>query len=159
MDFAARQMRPWMPRRRVLCAVLALCLGIFAINHFVFWPVIIDGNSMSPSYRDGQPNYINKLAYWSRPPRRGDVVGVRIDRGEFMIKRIIGLPGDRIDFHRGTVIVNGKPLHEPYVQRPLIWWLDSVELGPDEYFIMGDNRTYSVLGAVAKNDIVGKAVF
>jgi len=125
----------------------------------VFWPVVIAGDSMAPNYRDGQPTYINKLAYLSHPPKRGDVVGVRMARNEYLIKRIIGMPGDHIEFYRGTVIVNGRPLHEPYVERPLLWWLDPVQLGPDEYFYMGDNRTYSMLGAVAKNDIVGKAVF
>lgn len=114
---------------------------------------------MAPNYRDGQHNYIFKLAYVTHSPERGDVVGVRLSGNEYLIKRIIGLPGDRIDFHRGTVIVNGKPLAEPYVERPLIWWLKSVQLGRDEYFVMGDNRTFSVLGSVAKNDIVGKALF
>jgi signal peptidase I len=138
---------------------LTLCLAAFAMHRWVFWPVVISGDSMAPNYRDAQRNYIYKLAYLSHAPQRGDVVGVRFAGSEYLIKRIIGLPGERIDFHRGTVVVNGKPLHEPYVEHPLIWWLSSVQLGPEEYFVMGDNRTYSVLGTVAKNNIVGKAVF
>jgi signal peptidase I len=157
--FAAEQARPWMPRRRALCVALLLCFVAFALHRWVFWPVVISGDSMAPNYRDSQRNYIYKLAYLSHPPQRGDVVGVRIKGSDYLIKRIIGLPGDKIDFYRGTVIVNGKALYEPYVERPLIWWLDSVQLGPDEYFVMGDNRTYSMLGTVAKNNIVGKAVF
>jgi signal peptidase I len=149
-------------RRRALFAAFGLCLAAYFLHQFVFWPIVISGDSMAPNYRDGQHNYIFKLAYFAHPPQRGDVVGLRVNDEtgtDYLIKRIIGLPGDKIEFYRGTVIVNGKPLKEPYVQRPLIWWLDSVQLGPDEYFFMGDNRTYSTLGAVAKNDIVGKAVF
>jgi signal peptidase I len=148
--------------RRALHFALLLCLAAFAVRHFVFWPVVISGNSMAPNYQDGQRNYIFKLAYLAHPPQRGDVVGLRTLGGageDFMIKRIIGLPGDRIEFYRGTVIVNGRALQEPYVQHALLWWLDPVQLGPNEYFIMGDNRRYSVLGAVARNDILGKAVF
>ena len=145
-------------RRSVWWTALFLCLISFAISRWVIWPVKVSGDSMVPNYQDGQPNFINKLAYLTREPQRGDVVGVRV-RGEFYIKRVIGLPGERIEFRRGTVIVNGRPLHEPYIERPLLWALPPVEVAPDHYFIMGDNRTQSMLGAVHRERIVGKAVF
>jgi signal peptidase I len=147
------------PRKNALGMGLLLCLGAYAITHWIFWPVVIAGDSMAPNYQDGQPNYINKLAYWLHPPQRGDVVGVEVGPDDYSIKRIIGTPGDRIEFRRGTVVVNGEPLVEPYVHRPLLWWLDPVQLGPNDYFVMGDNRTYSWLGPVTKNAILGKAVF
>jgi signal peptidase I len=146
------------PRRSVLYGAFFFCFAAFAVTRWILWPVVISGDSMVPNYQDGQPNYINKLAYWSHPPRRGDVVGVRAGN-DYLIKRIIGTPGDRLEFYRGTVIVNGKPLVEPYVHRPLLWWLKPVQLGPNDYFVMGDNRTSSTLFPVAKNAIVGKAVF
>jgi signal peptidase I len=148
-----------MPRRGVLYMAFLVCFAAYAVSRWVLWPVVISGDSMAPNYQDGQPNYINKLAYWSQPPQRGDVVGVRVGDEDYSIKRIIGMPGDRIEFRRGTVVVNGQPLQEPYVHRPLLWWLDPVQLGPNDYFVMGDNRTYSWLGPVAKDSIVGKAVF
>jgi signal peptidase I len=145
-------------RKPVLYLALGLCFIAFALFQWVFWPVVISGDSMVPSYHDGQPTYINKLAYLTHEPQRGDVVGVRVG-GDFYLKRIIGVPGDRILFQRGTVIVNGTPLVEPYVERPLLWWLRPVEVGPSDYFVMGDNRTSSALGTIAKRSIVGKAVF
>jgi signal peptidase I len=151
--------RPRWPRRQALYTALLICVGAFAFSRFVLWPVVIAGDSMAPNYHDGQPNYINRLAYVNRAPARGDVVGVRLTDDGLSIKRIIGLPGDRIEFHRGTVVVNGAPLIEPYVERPLIWWLDPVTLGPEQYFVMGDNRTYSMLGAVSRDAILGKAFF
>ena len=144
---------------RGLCAGLFLCLLFFAVTRWVLWPVKVSGDSMVPNYRDGQPNYINKLAYLSRGPQRGDVVGVRVRPGEYYLKRIVGLPGEKVEFHRGTVVVNGRALAEPYIEHPLLWALPSVQLGPDDYFIMGDNRPSSMLGQVSKNAIVGKAVF
>lgn len=146
-------------RRGVLLMALLLVTGAYAFSRCVLWPVVIAGDSMAPNYHDGQPTYINKLAYWSRPPQRGDVVGVRMGPNDYSIKRVIGTPGDRIEFRRGTVVVNGRALVEPYVQHPLLWWLDPVELGPNDYFVMGDNRTYSTLGPVHKENIVGRAVF
>jgi signal peptidase I len=146
-------------RRRVLCGSLLLCFASFAFSHWVLWPVKIAGDSMTPNYQDGQPNFINKLAYFSATPRRGDVVGVRIGPGEFLLKRVIGLPGETIEFYRGTIIVNGRPLAEPYIEKPLLWALPSVQLGPEDYFVMGDNRPVSMLGAIAKDHIVGKVLF
>lgn len=114
---------------------------------------------MTPTYDDGQPNYIYKLAYFSHAPRRGDVVGVRFKNNEVCIKRVVGLPGEKIEFRRGAILINGKPLVEPYPVKPLLWWVRTVQLGENEYFIMGDNRTTSMLWAVSKEQIIGKAIF
>jgi signal peptidase I len=146
-------------RRRVLGGALLFCVACFAISRWVLWPVRISGDSMIPTYEDGQPDYINKLAYWSEAPQRGDVVGVRMGRDDFYIKRIVGLPGERIEFKRERVIVNGRALVEPYAVRPLLWRLPPVQLRAGEYFVMGDNRTTSMLGAVTKDHIIGKALF
>ena len=145
-------------RKKVLYVGLSLCLASFALLNWVFWPVVISGDSMVPSYHDGQPTYINKLAYWSRPPQRGDVVGVKVG-GDFYIKRVIGVPGDKIEFKRGVVVLNGTPLVEPYVEHQLLWWLRPAFLGADDYFVMGDNRISSTLGPIKREKIVCKAVF
>jgi len=146
-------------RRGVLYAGLLLCLSCFGVSRWVFWPVKVSGDSMTPTYQDGQPNFINKLAYLAREPRRGDVVGVRVGSGDCYLKRVIGLPGEKLSFYRGTVLVNGQVLVEPYIEHPLLWILPPVQLGPDDYFVMGDNRTTSMLGAVARDSIIGKAMF
>ena len=146
-------------RREVLYLALALALLGYTCSRWVIMPVQVSGESMAPSYEDGQPNFINKLAYHSRHPQRGDVVGLSTGRGDLQLKRIIGLPGEKVEFRRGTVVVNGAALHEPYVLHDLLWWLPSVQLGPKDYFVMGDNRRVSVLGAVPENWIIGKAMF
>ena len=146
-------------RKRVLWSAFFFCFVIFGVSRWALWPVKISGDSMVPNYQDGQPNYINKLAYLSHNPQRGDVVGVRVGQEDFYLKRVVGLPGEKIEFHRGTVLVNGRPLVEPYIEHPLLWALPPVQLSNNEYFIMGDNRTFSMLGAVKKSAIVGKALF
>ncbi|HTD68249.1 MAG TPA: signal peptidase I [Candidatus Limnocylindria bacterium] len=143
----------------MLWAAFFLCFVCFGISRWVLWPVKVSGDSMVPSYEDGQPNYINKLAYLSHNPERGDVVGVQVDDGDFYLKRVVGLPGEKVEFYRGTVLVDGRPLVEPYIKYPLLWALPPVQLGPNQYFIMGDNRRLSMLGAVDKRAIVGKVLF
>jgi len=146
-------------RRKVLFAAFVLAFVSFAFFRWILWPVKISGDSMIPNYVDGQPTYINKLAYWSAQPQRGDVVGIRTGSGELYIKRIIGLPGERIEFCRDTVIANGEALVERYQVKPLLWRLDPIQLSSAEYFVMGDNRSGSMLGPVSKNWIIGKAIF
>lgn len=145
-------------RRSVLFFGFFLCLATFAVLRWVWFPVTISGDSMVPNYGDGQPTFINRLAYWSSMPRRGDVVGVRVGK-ELCIKRVVGLPGERIEFHRDVVFVNGMPLKEPYPVRPLLWRLRPVQLGQNEYWVMGDNRTTSMLYAIHREQIIGKAMY
>ena len=144
--------------RKVLYIMLGLCMFIYAFTHWVLWPVRISGESMAPNYDDGQPAVINRLAYFSNRPQRGDVVGLRVGH-EFYLKRIVGLPGERIEFQRDTVVVNGRPLKEPYPVKPLLWKLAPVLLGANDYYVMGDNRTMSKLGPVPREHIIGKSLF
>ena len=154
---------PALPRRPLVSRkVLYLSLVIAAFGyvtmHWILWPVKIDGESMAPNYDNGQPTIINRLAYLSNEPRRGDVVGVRVGN-EFYIKRIIGLPGERIEFQRDQVLVNGRPLAEPYPVKPLLWKVAPAQLGANDYFVMGDNRSQSKLGPVPRDHIIGKSLF
>jgi signal peptidase I len=145
-------------RRSVLCSGLVLAFCGYVLLHWIVWPVKIDGDSMVPNYEHGQPTFINRVAYLTHGPERGDVVGLKVG-DELYIKRIIGLPGERIEFKRDVVFVNGKPLAESYPVRPLLWRLPPVQLGANDYFVMGDNRTLSKLGPVPRDSIIGKSMF
>ena len=92
---------------------------------------------------------------------RGDVVAVRQEgRLLVMMKRVVGLPGERITIRRGQVMVNDKPLDEPYAKAfDLPSMNDDIVLGPNEYFVIGDNREVSVYFPVQLNEIMGKVVF
>ena len=144
--------------RPTLITCLLICLATYSLSRWVICPVKICGDSMTPNYDDGAPNYINRLAYISTPPKRGDVVALRLG-SELLLKRVIGLPGERVEFRRDVVVINGKPLDEPYPVRPLLWRLPAEQLGPNDYWVMGDNRISSMLGAVPREQIVGKAMF
>jgi signal peptidase I len=77
------------------------------------------------------------------------------------MKRIIGLPGETVAFAGGRVLINGEVLDEPYEKTPCDWNCPPVKLGPDEYFVVGDNRTMPsenhVFGKAGRDRIIGKA--
>jgi signal peptidase I len=97
------------------------------------------------------------MAYWSKDPQRGDVVGMRAPDGDLYIKRIVGLPGDIVEIRDGTLIVNDQRLDDPQ-QAPLQRIYGPARLGKDEYFIIGDNRFISVYGPISRESILGKIV-
>ena len=147
-----------------LAVLIPVCYVLF---HFVLLFVRVDGISMEPTYQDRSFNLVNRLAYLRHEPRRGDVVSVRAWAGThlMLMKRIIGLPGETVAFDHGQVFINGQPLKEPYEDHqnwPSDWTLPPVQLGPDQYFIVGDNRTMPsqdhVFGRVDRNRIVGKVL-
>ena len=119
---------------------------------------------MRPTYDPGRFDLVNRAAYLVRSPVRGDIVAVRLARGRaFYVKRIVGLPGERIAFVHGQVQINGVPLDEPYVKHRRPWDVREIELGPREYFIVGDNRGMNPadhdFGAVERGRIAGTLVF
>ena len=145
--------------RRTLARVVTLVVVTFVLFKFVFIAIRVEGNSMAPNYRSGRLNLINRLAYRWHGPRRGDVVAVRAE-GTYLVllKRIVGLPGERIAIHRGNVIVNGQSLTEPYARGREISARDEILLGHDEYFVIGDNRDVSLYFTVHRQEILGKTV-
>ncbi len=143
-------------RLRWLLPTLGLAL---AIRQWVWTPILIRGGSMEPTLRAGQFAGVNKLAYWSRPPQRGDVVVIRTPR-EVIVKRIVGLPGDEIAMRHGVFYVNGHRLAEPYVQSASDDTIGAGRLGPNRFVVVGDARTASTIPAVVDGHrILGRLVF
>ena len=115
---------------------------------------------MTPTYRNGRFNLINRLAYRWHEPRRGDVVAVRAE-GTYtvLLKRIVGLPGERVAIRQGHVLVNGHALNEPYARgREISAPRNGYLLGSDEYFVIGDNRDVSVYFKVHRDEILGRVL-
>jgi signal peptidase I len=150
--------------RRTAVRIAVLAMVSFVTFRWVLIPVRTDGISMQPTYESGRFTFVNTLAYLTNSPARGDIVAVRIARGRaFYVKRIIGLPGERIAVVLGQVEINGVPLDEPYVKRRRAWDVGEITLGPREYFVIGDNRGMHAIdhefGGVDRDRIVGRIVF
>jgi len=151
------------PRRTLLRAAL-LAATAFVLFRFLLLPVQVRGQSMWPTYRDRSWNFVNRLAYWGGAPRRGDVVCIRFTAGEhiLILKRVVGLPGEAVAFRAGRLFINGQPIEEPYVRTPCDWDEPERRLGPDEYYVVGDNRAMPAAdhwhGITDRWRIVGKVL-
>lgn len=141
----------------------------FAVIIFIYQPVKVEGTSMMPSLVNQERIFVNKFIYrlGIGEIQRGDTIvfWFPFDQSKSYIKRVIGVPGDTVAIDRGTVILNGKPLHEDYVPKE---YRDSFSMPPqrvrsEEYFVLGDHRNSSndsrTWGLVPRNCIYGKAVF
>jgi signal peptidase I len=151
-------------RDLALSVVFAVVLIVF-----LYQPVKVEGTSMMPSLANQERIFINKFTYklGSGSIDRGDTVVFLFpeDKTKSYIKRVIGVPGDRIRIDEGQVYVNGEPLAEPYVPEDYRDRISKEErvVPHDCYFVMGDHRNSSndsrAWGYVPKNLIYGKAVF
>ena len=125
--------------------------------------VRVDGFSMIPTLQNGEYILVNRLAYKTGQPNRGDIIVFRLpgDEQQDLIKRVIGLPGDTIHIGDGIVTINGATLEEPYIaQNPLYFGDWTVPEG--SLFVLGDNRNDSrdshQWGLLPLENVIGKSV-
>ncbi|MBU0597776.1 signal peptidase I [Patescibacteria group bacterium] len=150
--------------------VLIALAVIIPVRYFLFQPFYVRGASMEPSFHDDQYLIIDEITYRFTEPKRGEVVVIKplSGRTDFLIKRIIGLPGETIDMRDGEVFIyddqypDGVALHESYLfEGTYTSGGKKVTLASNEYFVMGDNRTVSLdsrsFGPLNKKSIVGRA--
>ena len=150
--------------RSVASATLQLAvLGVLALAFFMRTPQV-SGLSMAPHISSGEIVLINTMAYRFHGPARGDIVAFHHDgpTPEIFIKRVIGLPGDRIRIDRGRVLVNGTELREPYVRYPDERSFPEVTVPAGSLYVLGDNRAASddsrAWGFVGENQLLGRAL-
>ena len=153
----------------ILFAVLVMVI-VLPIRLFIAKPFIVSGTSMFPTFDTWHYLIIDQISYRFNEPERGDVIVFRFpqDPSRFFIKRIIGLPGEKVVLSGNTVTIfndestEGFVLDEPYVSDENKKASNSVSnLGDNEYFVMGDNRAASsdsrYWGPLEDNRITGRA--
>lgn len=119
---------------------------------------------MEPNFSNGNYLIVDEISYYFRNPSRGDVIVFKYpnDPSVFFIKRVIGLPNDRVVIRDGKIFINNQEFKEDYFVSPVFTEgrLD-VLLGGDDYFVLGDNRAYSFdsrnWGPVKLKNIIGLA--
>jgi signal peptidase I len=147
--------------RRTTVRILVLAAFSAVTFRWVLIPIRTEGVSMLPTYpTSGRLNLVNRFAYAVGSPTRGDIVAIRLAGSHVVyVKRIVGLPGERVAIVDGLARIDGVFLAEPYVQRRKRWDVPEVQLGPNEYFVIGDNRGMSDFGSVEGDRILGRVVF
>lgn len=155
----------------ILSFALIALLIVVPIRWFVAQPFIVRGASMEPTFHTGEYLVVDQLTYHFEEPERGDVIIMKYPKDEsvYFIKRIIGLPGETVELNGTKVIVHRGVGLEPITLDQSYVPADenrpeyaTYTLGPDEYFVMGDNRNESsdsrVWGTLPRKDIVGRAL-
>jgi len=144
-------------------------ITIALVRHFLFKPFYVKGQSMEPNYHEKDYLIIDEISYRFREPKRGEVVVFKAPVGtDYYLKRVIGLPGERVKVEDNKVFVynaehpQGLQLEENYLSEPTQGSV-SVTLEPDQYYVLGDNRLASYdsrrFGAISASSIVGRAWF
>lgn len=163
----------WEWTKALLIAVILAAV----IRYFLFAPIVVDGLSMMPTLKDQDRMIVNKFSYNIGKPKRFDIIVFHAPEQKDYIKRVIGLPGDTIEYKDDTLYVNGKAYKEPYLDK----YKKEVEDGPltdpftleekigrktvpeGELFVMGDNRRFSKdsrhIGTISYDKIIGKTSF
>jgi signal peptidase I len=142
---------------------VVLAVVLFFLLQNTVQNTVVEGSSMEPALVDGQRLLVNKLAYKFSSPQRGDIVVFHAphEPGKDFIKRIIGLPGEKVEVRDGRVYINDQLLEESYLPRTGGYSWGPRVVGPDEYFVLGDNRGNSSdshsWGMLPAKLIVGKA--
>lgn len=156
--------RVWAWARDVLETLLLAGL-IFVLVNTLTGRYEVQSISMEPTLHEGQYLIVSKFAYWLRPPQRGDIVVLDPPDQRSMIpyiKRVIGLPGERVEIRNGRVWIDGVALNEPYVSGPTLYER-TFDLKNDEYLVLGDNRNNSsdshVWGTLPEENLIGKTIF
>ena len=154
----------------VVAVVLA---GI--IRYFLFAPIVVDGLSMFPTLNDQDRMIVNKFSYSIGEPERFDIIVFHAPENKDYIKRVIGLPGDKIEYKDDVLYVNGEAVKEPYLEQlkneptldgsltepfTLMEKIGQETVPDGELFVMGDNRRYSKdsrhIGTVPMEEVLGK---
>ncbi|MBP3967001.1 signal peptidase I [Paenibacillus lignilyticus] len=166
----SKALSPWVAELRswfitlAIAAVVVLCLNVFVFNLST-----VKGQSMEPTLYEKEWLFVNKATYLMGSPKQGDVVILKdpsngIEHKEYLVKRIIGMPGDSIEIREGQLYRNGKLVVESYTDIEI----EDSDYGPetvtaDHYFVMGDNRHNKAsrdsrsFQAVPRDMILGRA--
>jgi signal peptidase I len=150
-------------RLRLIVVALALVAAVVTVRLFVAFPVRVAGESMEPTLHSGEVVLVDKLA--KHDVARGDLVVFHDpEDGAGTVKRVVGLPGDRVTIHDAVLRVNDRPVEEPYVDAASIdgLYTPTTEVPEDSLFLLGDNRALSIdsraFGPVDLDEVEGRVV-
>ena len=159
-----------------IVSLLIVAVAVVVIRTFVFCTVAVKGVSMEPNFYHGNIVAVNRLEYIISQPEKNDIVVCDFEdskENQKLIKRVIGVPGDLIDFEWNDegyydLVVNMEVVEEDYIEEKMYHLGDMsfpYMVKEDEYFVMGDNRNdsldsrYNRIGAIEKDEMIGKVFF
>lgn len=149
--------------------ILVVLAATYMVITFVGQRTEVEGSSMEPTLSDNDNLIVDKISYRFRDPRRFDIIVFPFphEKNVYFIKRIIGMPGETVRIEEdGDILINGEVLEEDYGKEVILsagLAGETITLGEDEYFVLGDNRNNSSdsrdpsVGNISREQIVGRA--
>lgn len=135
-----------------------IILVVIIIRTYIATPIRVNGTSMDPTLMEGETMILNKIGVSFKGIKRFDIVVVKTD-DDYLIKRVIALPGESIKYTDGKLYINEKVMKDPY-SKSTTDDFDVVNVKSNEYFVMGDNRAVSkdsrMIGTIKEKQIMGK---
>ncbi len=147
MDFSKKIREFLFPtfNRKFLIRVLVVAACAYLFFAYICLPFRIHGRSMEPTYRDGGVNFCWRPHYLFSEPKRFDVVAVRLaGKRVMLLKRVVALAGETIEFRDGKILVDGEEITEEYVVYPCDWNLPPREVKKNRVYVVGDNRDIEI---------------
>lgn len=162
IDSAMKNLQFFLPPFTLKFLLRVMFVVLFAYLFFghICIPLRIQGRSMEPNYPDGSINFCWRLRYLFSEPERYDVVAVRLaGRRVMLLKRIVAVEGERVEFRDGKLFIDGVEMAEPYVRYPCNWNLPPRCVDEDHVYVVGDNRSLPLeqhdFGQVSMKRIIG----
>lgn len=155
-----------------IIVIVVAITAAFLVRAFVLQQFAVSGHSMDTTLHDADRVLVNKLSYRMHDPNRGDVVVLKTIEGtgeRDLIKRVVALPGETVEYRGCILYIDGRELNEPYLDPEVVTSTNcgpeqaAVEVPADHVFVMGDNRGGSKdsrdigVGSIAYEDIIGRA--
>lgn len=148
-------MKKWV---KELFVYLVIIILVIIIRQFVMVPIKVEGPSMEPTLKEGQLMLLNKMVYNISKPSRFDIVVIN-ENGLPIIKRIIGLPNEKVKINNNQLYINNKLIKQPFKHIKMDDYTLSHKVAKNSYFVLGDNRPLSqdsrAIGLIKKKDIMG----
>lgn len=163
--FLVNIMKKWL---KELLPYIVIILVVLLIKQFVVTPIVVNGPSMEPTLKENDVMLLDKISYRFSEIERFDIVVIH-HHDSYIIKRVIGLPGERVMYQNNQLYINGEIVEENFEHRETenysIEQLNSEFVPENSYFVLGDNRVNSSdsrnekIGFVSKDQIIGHAKY
>lgn len=142
-----------------ILSYIIIIVVVLLIKHYVITPIKVNGNSMNNTLKNKDIMILDKISYRFQEIERFDIVVIKKEN-DYLIKRVIGMPGETVEYKNNKLYINGKNIDEKFIHEKTNDFIMEEKIPDDCYFVVGDNRPVSndsrYIGVINKKDILGK---
>ena len=142
-----------------ILSYIIIIVVVLLIKHYVITPIKVNGNSMNNTLKNKDIMILDKISYRFQEIERFDIVVIK-KGNDYLIKRVIGMPGETLEYKNNKLYINGKNIDEKFIHEKTNDFIMEDKIPDDCYFVVGDNRPVSndsrYIGVINKKDILGK---